>query len=161
MGTGCILAGAGSHPLQMLLKLVQWWLLIHPVIHCCAGSTCVQMASDSTPKYHSSPCYMLLNECREDIPIRNEVHLPSESSLQVLHAHQSEYREQCHQAISQLMISTARWNVLLRMQKEEPWWLLHLEKCQDMVNSLWDTAINGCRNHKQDQALEKQVPFSS
>lgn len=60
MGTGCILAAAGSHPLQMLLKLVQWWLLIHPVIHYCVGSTCVQMPSDSTPKYHSSPCTCFL-----------------------------------------------------------------------------------------------------
>lgn len=31
MGTDRILAGAGTHPLQMLLWLVQWGLLIHPV----------------------------------------------------------------------------------------------------------------------------------
>lgn len=152
MGTGCILAAAGSHPLQMLLKLVQWWLLIHPVIHCCVGSTCVQMPSDSTPKYHSSPCTCFLMNadkmflsgmrCRGASPLWVQPPGPPYAPVRVQGAAPS----------VNWWWSTAGRNVLLRMQKEEPWWLLQLEKCQDMVNSLWDTAINGCRNHKLDQA---------
>lgn len=113
------------------------------------------MPSDSTPKHHSSPWYMLLNECKQQLTDNMFISplwaQPANPPHNTAPAWVQGTAPLGHQSTNDEVRKTRR-NVLSRKQKEEPWWLLQLEKCQDMAKSLWDTAINGCRNHKQNQA---------
>lgn len=173
MGTGYILARVGTHPPIANSAVVRAVVAVDSSRGqqsrlCCIGSTSVQMPSDSTPKHHSSPWYMPLNECKQQLTDKMFISplwvQPPNSPHETAPAWVQGTAPSGHQSTNEEVRQVDMYYQKSRKKSLDDYfslrnvrtWQIAFETQQSMA-----AEITSKTKQTELKALEKQVPFSS